>query len=247
MADLGRWNSDTASRARPRNSAPHKAQALVRRGGLPKDGAAGRGADGPAVRPHLAKLLQIRSSSGGVKMPPRPRTVPSLSIRGGFSNLAAMKRLLFGFLLGVLTGAGGYWYFQEGMRGSSFQETKNQVAHEAEKWTSTVQEKFHDLTSEAVRDELAKTSMVIREKAAQAGHAIMDATANARTTAAIKTKLLAEPGVPGMRINVDTSGGIVTLSGTVSTPDQVARAIRITLDTEGITKVISTIQVKPKE
>ena len=82
-------------------------------------------------------------------------------------------------------------------------------------------------------------------KAKQAGAVIMDATANARTTLAIKTKLLAEPGVSALNINVDTTDGLVTLSGTVSGYEEVAKAVRIALETEGVHKVVSTLQVKP--
>ncbi len=87
---------------------------------------------------------------------------------------------------------------------------------------------------------------MIREKAREAGNAISDATANARITAAIKAKLFAEPGVSALSINVDTNDGLVTLSGTVSSHEQIAKAIKIAMETDGVTKVISTLQVKSK-
>jgi osmotically-inducible protein OsmY len=46
---------------------------------------------------------------------------------------------------------------------------------------------------------------------------------------------------------VDTKAGEVTLSGSVTSTNQVARAINIALQTEGVRKVISTLQVKPAE
>jgi hyperosmotically inducible protein len=84
----------------------------------------------------------------------------------------------------------------------------------------------------------------VREKAKRAGAAVADAATNARITATIKTKLLTEPGLSGLSINVDTTDGFVTLSGTVSSPEQVARAVKIALETEGVYKVASTLQVK---
>src|SRR5207247_892601 len=96
-----------------------------------------------------------------------------------------------------------------------------------------------------IKEELARTSMVVREKAKSVGAAISDATANTRTTAAIKAKLLAEPGLSSLNINVDTSDGLVTLSGTVSSHEQIAKAVRLALDTDGVVKVVSTLQIKP--
>lgn len=114
----------------------------------------------------------------------------------------------------------------------------------AEKVKETVKDKVSEIDTDQIKEELARTSMVVREKAKQAGSAIADATANARTTGAIKAKLIAEPGLSAFNINVDTTDGLVTLTGTVNSPDDVARAVRLALDTEGVYKVISTLQVK---
>ena len=46
------------------------------------------------------------------------------------------------------------------------------------------------LRPDDIKDELARTGQVVRRAANEAGHAIADATADARITAAIKTKLL---------------------------------------------------------
>jgi len=62
-------------------------------------------------------------------------------------------------------------------------------------------------------------------------------------TLAIKTKLVAEPGLSALAINVDTTDGLVTLSGKVDSYEQIAKAVKLALDTEGVHKVISTLQV----
>jgi hyperosmotically inducible protein len=115
-----------------------------------------------------------------------------------------------------------------------------------EKVTTSIQEKVSEIRSDDIKRELEHSGMVVREKARQAGSALSDATVNTRTTAAIKGKLITEPGVSAMSINVDTSEGLVTLSGTVASHEQVAKAVRIAMDTDGVNKVISTLQVKPK-
>jgi osmotically-inducible protein OsmY len=99
---------------------------------------------------------------------------------------------------------------------------------------------------EDVRQELERTGLVIRQKAAQVGAFIAENTADARITGAIKARLLSEPGVSSMGIDVNTTGGLVTLAGTVNSHEEVAKAMRIALDTDGVVKVISTIQVRPK-
>ena len=156
-----------------------------------------------------------------------------------------MKRLLLGFLCGVLVGAGGYWYFHQGGGQQEFADARQRLSNGASRVQQAIKDTVGDIRAEDIREELARTSMVVREKAKDAGSAIADAAANARITAAIKTKLLKEPGLSALQINVDTTDGLVTLSGTASSPDEVARALNLALATDGVHKVISTIQIKP--
>jgi osmotically-inducible protein OsmY len=121
------------------------------------------------------------------------------------------------------------------------------VAAEAGKVKQAIQETIGDIRVEDIQQELARSGMVVREKASQAGSALSDAAANTRTTAAIKAKLLTEPGLSALSINVDTTGGLVTLSGSVSSHDEIARAVRVALETDGVHKVVSTLQVKPSK
>ena len=79
----------------------------------------------------------------------------------------------------------------------------------------------------------------------QAGHAIADATADARITAAIKARLVTSRDLPAFNLSVNTTAGVVTLSGAVSSPEQVGKAILIAMETDGVREVVSTLQVKP--
>ena len=105
---------------------------------------------------------------------------------------------------------------------------------------------FRDVRVEDVRQELERTGLVIRQKAAQIGTAIAETTADARITGAIKARLLSEPGISSMGIDVNTTGGIVTLAGSVGSHEEVAKAMRIALETDGVAKVISTLQVRAR-
>ena len=155
-----------------------------------------------------------------------------------------MKRLLFGFLVGACAGAMGYWYFTEGAGRQGFSEARQRFTNGAARVVEAVERTVGEIRADEIRDELARTSMVVREKAKSAGSAIADATANARTTASIKARLVATPGLSALNINVDTTDGLVTLSGTASSPEEIAKAVKLALDTDGVHKVISTIQIK---
>ena len=96
-----------------------------------------------------------------------------------------------------------------------------------------------------IKAELSRTGTLVREKARQAGATISDAAANARITATIKAKFLTDRVLPSFQLGVDTTDGMVTLSGKVDALESVARAVRIALETEGVHKVFSTIQVMP--
>lgn len=159
-----------------------------------------------------------------------------------------MKRMILCFLLGLGTGAGGYWYLQQDAGKARLEQARSQVVTNAQRAATAIKEKIYDVGAEEVKDvkeQLARSGTVVKEKAKSAGHSIAGAAANAKSTATIKAKLISEPGLPSMNINVDTTDGLVTLSGRVEANEQVARAVKIALETDGVHKVISTLQVVP--
>ena len=76
-------------------------------------------------------------------------------------------------------------------------------------------------------------------KAKEAGKDMGDATSDAAITAAVKTKLLGDTNTPGMKIDVDTSKGVVTLSGDVPTAAERTNAVKIARETSGVTRVVN--------
>lgn len=66
----------------------------------------------------------------------------------------------------------------------------------------------------------------------------------ATLTAKVKSALLAEPSVSGMRIDVDTHGKRVTLSGEVDSPEHRQRAVQAARSVEGVEGVIDRLAVK---
>jgi hyperosmotically inducible protein len=63
-------------------------------------------------------------------------------------------------------------------------------------------------------------------------------------TAIVKSKLAVDNETSSANINVDTKGGVVTLTGVVTTQANKEQAERIARNTEGVTRVINNITVE---
>ena len=74
----------------------------------------------------------------------------------------------------------------------------------------------------------------------KAGVALDDAT----ITAKVKTALIAEPGLKGLAIDVDTTGNVVTLTGAVATEAAKQEAERLARGIEGVKDVTNNLDVK---
>ena len=157
-------------------------------------------------------------------------------------------RVLLALLVGLVIGAGAVWYFGSDEGKTTLNHTETQISNAAKSTGHAIQDKLKvlDLRTNDFKDELARTGQVIRRKAEEVGHAIAGATADARITAAIKAKLLASHELSAFSISVNTTNGIVTLSGTVPSLEAISKAMLLALETEGVTEVISTLQVKAK-
>lgn len=73
------------------------------------------------------------------------------------------------------------------------------------------------------------------------GETIDDATITTR----VKTALLNDPDIGGLRIDVDTFKGVVTLSGAVKSAAERDKAVAIARRIGGVTDVKSTLQIQP--
>ena len=156
-----------------------------------------------------------------------------------------MKTGFLSFIIGIAVGAAGYWFFTTKQGNDDLQHVKEEVATGASKVKKSVQDAVSEINTEAIKEELSKTGTVIREKAKAAGRAIADVTADTRIAAAIKAKFATDSSVSALNIKVDSTDGLVTLSGTAKSADEVAKAVQIALDTDGVRKVVSTIQIAP--
>jgi osmotically-inducible protein OsmY len=81
-------------------------------------------------------------------------------------------------------------------------------------------------------------------KAEAAADKVADSASDALTTSKVKSRLMAEPGIDSLQIDVDTSNGRVTLSGEVDTPEHRARAKELAGSIQGVTSVVDRMVVK---
>ncbi len=142
--------------------------------------------------------------------------------------------------------AAGYWYLNNSHHQESLERAQEQASRQAEQLKTAVKDRIKDfhLSTPEVKDELDRTGQVVRKKAQQVGAAIADATADSRITASVKGKLLKDATLAALSIHVSTTDGLVTLSGRANSPEDVAEAMKLALDTDGVREVISTLQVK---
>lgn len=73
------------------------------------------------------------------------------------------------------------------------------------------------------------------------GETIDDTTITTR----VKTAMLNDPAVGGLRIDVDTFQGVVTLSGRVKSPAEKDQAVALARQIDGVVEVKDALQIIP--
>jgi hyperosmotically inducible protein len=82
------------------------------------------------------------------------------------------------------------------------------------------------------------------EKTKQAAKDTGENITDAAITTAVKTKLLADTKVGGLKIDVDTNNHVVTLTGPVHSAAERAEAVRLARNTTGVNRVISKLVIE---
>jgi hyperosmotically inducible protein len=70
-----------------------------------------------------------------------------------------------------------------------------------------------------------------------------DAVEDGALTAKIKSKMALDDYVKARDIDVDSSDGLVTLTGTLHSEAEHERAVKLTLETAGVRTIIDALQV----
>jgi len=116
-----------------------------------------------------------------------------------------------------------------------------------------VDDKIQGEAKEAAREADARTDGAQRKadakvddaqrKAGDATDRAGDAIGNAALTTKVKTKFLANDDISGLKIDVDSNNGVVTLTGTVSTAAEKALALKVARGTDGVKSVVDRLKV----
>jgi hyperosmotically inducible periplasmic protein len=85
------------------------------------------------------------------------------------------------------------------------------------------------------------------EKAAEAANKVGESVSEAAMTTKIKAKMALDDTVRSRTIDVTTKGTTVTLSGSVRTPTERARAVALARETAGVSQVIDHLAVQPND
>jgi hyperosmotically inducible protein len=97
-----------------------------------------------------------------------------------------------------------------------------------------------DEAAERMGNQFDATKKSMGEKADQAGNYLEDAA----ITAKIKSEILAEPALKVLRIDVTTTDGVVTMSGTVDSQASLEKASELASNNQGVTSVENNLVVK---
>jgi len=96
------------------------------------------------------------------------------------------------------------------------------------------------IDAEKARETGAEIGETVATGAAQAQRALNDGS----LTAKIKSKMALDDTVRAAAINVDTVGGVVTLSGSVRSEAERVRAVQLARETEGVTSVTERLVIQ---
>lgn len=103
-----------------------------------------------------------------------------------------------------------------------------------------------EATKDAAHSATVKTEEAARDAKLRTEHAAErtgEVLSDAAITSAVKTKFLAEPGVSGLKIDVDTNNGVVTLSGNVRSQAEAEKAVTIARNSAGVKRVVNKLRV----
>ena len=102
------------------------------------------------------------------------------------------------------------------------------------------------LTSGVARAQSTATAQEAKEKTTAAAQKTGEVLSDTEITTAVKTKLLADKMVGGLKIDVDTDNGIVTLTGPVDTKIERSHAMNLARHTHGVKSVIDKLTIEKK-
>jgi osmotically-inducible protein OsmY len=108
--------------------------------------------------------------------------------------------------------------------------------------TTGIDDKIQAEAKEAKRD-AGNTADQAKKKGENALDKTADAAANAALTTTVKSKFLADDQISGLKIDVDSNNGVVTLTGNVRSTAEKQRAVKVARETDGVKSVVDRLKV----
>src|SRR2546426_2096391 len=105
---------------------------------------------------------------------------------------------------------------------------------------------YEQKAEDAAHDAKVKTEDAAHEakvKTERAADKTGELLTDSAITTELKAKFLAEPGVSGLDIHVDTDNGVVTLSGTVKSKAEMNKALSMARDSKGVKRVVNHMKI----
>jgi osmotically-inducible protein OsmY len=102
-------------------------------------------------------------------------------------------------------------------------------------------------TQDAAKDATNTTrdaAQEVKKDIAEAGARAADAVSDATITAQVKSALAADPQLSALRIDVDTSNGVVTLRGPAPDEKARSRATQLAAASKGVMRVENKLELK---
>jgi hyperosmotically inducible periplasmic protein len=160
-----------------------------------------------------------------------------------------------GLILGIILGAVGFWFVQKKAREhpeaqQRYKDSASQagaaLSQAANNMSDALRAKLDtlDLSADKIKDELSRTGQIFRRKAHDIGDKATDAASDSRAVTDIKAKFASDQTLSTQSISVACDQGHVTLSGSVSTQEDIGKAVALALEVDGVRDVKSTLQAK---
>lgn len=154
-----------------------------------------------------------------------------------------MKKFLAGLIVGIILVVALAWFFEDRRRAQRAKEGWRGAATQTEDFFRGKIDSLH-LSAESIEEEMARTGRVVRDKTEAVGTSVAHTATDTWITSEVKAKLLADSEFLSLSISVSTTDGRVTLSGSASSPEKIAKAIKVAMSVDGVKQVTSTLQVK---
>lgn len=151
-----------------------------------------------------------------------------------------MIRTLLGLVLVFVLVVAAFAFFT----GYRFGDVRQPVPAEGTVGTTGVVHDDADRTDRRVvdREDVRQGAAEIEQRAGDAVDQASAALSDASLTAKIKSKMALDDMVKALNIDVDTQGGVVTLSGLVHSAAERERAVQLARETAGVRQVVDALR-----